>query len=268
MGFGHDSDVGQMDELGRKNSPVHRLDARVKALTTAAFLVVVMSFPRYEVSALLPFVLYPVTLMAVGGIPPGCIARKLLVAAPFALAVGIFNPLLDRHAVATLGTHTLSGGWLSLASIVVRFTLTVSAALILVACTGTHRLCAGLERLGAPQVFTIQLELLYRYLFVIAGEGSRMTRAAELRSAGRGTLRFRTYAGLVGNLLLRSMDRAQRVYQAMNARGFDGRMRVWRPTVLRAGDIAFLVGWLAFFAVARSVNIARELGSFATGGSL
>jgi cobalt/nickel transport system permease protein len=268
MGFGHYSDVGRMDELGRMDSPVHRLDARVKALTTAAFLVAVMSFPRYEVSALLPFVLYPVTLMAVGGIPLGCIVRKLLLAAPFALAVGIFNPLLDRQAVATLGTHPLSGGWLSLTSIAVRFMLTVSAALVLVACTGIHRLCAGLERLGAPQVFTIQLEMLYRYLFVIVGEGSRMTRAAELRSAGRRTLRLRTYAAVVGNLLLRSMDRAQRVYQAMNARGFDGRVRVLRPTVLRGGDYAFLAGWIAFFAVARSVNIARGLGAWVTGGSL
>jgi cobalt/nickel transport system permease protein len=264
MGLWHDSDVGRMDELGRLDSPVHRLDARVKALTTTAFLVTVMSFPRYEVSALLPFVLYPVTLMAVGGIPPGCMMRKLLVAAPFALAVGIFNPLLDRQAVAILGTHTLSGGWLSLASIVVRFMLTVSAALTLVACTGIHRLCAALERLGAPQVFTIQLELLYRYLFVIVGEGARMRRAAELRSAGRGVLRLRTAGALVGNLLLRAMDRAQRVYQAMNARGFDGRVRVLRPTALRAGDFAFLAGWLAFFAVARSVNIARGLGAFVT----
>jgi cobalt/nickel transport system permease protein len=257
-----------MDELGRLDSPVHRLDARVKALTTAAFLVAVMSFPRYEVSALLPFAIYPVTLMGVGGIPPRCIVKKLLAAAPFALAVGIFNPLLDRHAVATLGAHTLSGGWMSLASIAVRYLLTVSAALLLVACTGIHRLCAGLERLGAPQVFTIQLEMLYRYLFVIVGEGVRTARAAELRSAGRGALRLRTYAAVVGNLLLRSMDRAQRVYQAMQARGFDGRVRVMRPTALRAGDFAFLAGWLVFFAIARSVNIARELGVWVTGGSL
>lgn len=257
-----------MDALGRMHSPVHRLDARVKILTTAVFIITVMSLPRYEVSALIPFVMYPLVLMVVGGIPPGCILLKLLVAAPFAMAVGIFNPLLDRHTVVTIGIYGISGGWLSFASITVRFILTVSAALTLLACTGIQRLCAGLERMGVPQVFVVQIELLYRYLFVIVMEGARMLRAVELRSPNRGALRLRTYAALVGSLLLRSMDRAQRVYQAMNARGFDGRMRVLRPGVWGVGDWFFLVGWLAFFAVARGINLARWLGDIVTGVSL
>jgi len=265
MSFGHYIEVGRMDDFGRMDSPIHRLDARVKALTTATFVVVVMSFPRYEVSALTPFFLYPVTLMAVGHIPPGCILRKLLVAAPFALAVGMFNPFLDRQTVATLGPHAISGGWMSFASITIRFTLTVSAALTLVACTGIHRLCAGLERLGLPQVFVVQLQLLYRYLFVIAEEGLRMVRAVEMRSMGRPTMRLRTYASLVGNLLLRAMDRAQRVYQAMASRGYDGHVRVMRPAVVQSRDLLFLAGWVAFFAAARYWNVARWLGSLLTG---
>jgi cobalt/nickel transport system permease protein len=261
-------DVGQMDELGRMDSSVHRLDARVKALTSVVFIATVMSFPRYEVSALMPFALYPCALLVAGGIPLGCILRKLLVAAPFALAVGLFNPLLDRHTVATIGTLEISGGWMSFASIAVRFTLTVSAALTLLACTGIHRLCTGLARVGLPPVFTLQIAMLVRYLFVIAAEGSRMKRAADLRLTGRGGLRLRTYAALVGSLLLRSVDRAQRVYQTMNARGFDGRMRVLRPGVWGGGEWIFLVGWLTFFGIARGMNLARWLGGFVTGASL
>lgn len=257
-----------MDDLARMDSPVHRLDARTKALTTGAFIVAVMSFPRYEVSALIPFFLYPWTLLAVAGVPAGYILRNLLVAAPFALAVGMFNPLLDRHVVATVGGQAVTGGWLSFASISVRCALTVSAALTLVACTGIHRLCAGLARLGLPQVFTVQVELLYRYLFVITEGGVRMRRAVELRATGRSALPLRTYAALVGSLLLRSLDRAQRVYQAMNARGFDGHMRELRPAVWRRGDSVFLAGWLLFFAAARSVNMARWLGGLVTGADL
>lgn len=266
MNLGHTFDIGRLDELGRMDSPVHRLDARVKALTTAAFLVAVMSFPRYEVSALMPFFLFPFAIMASGRIPPGVILRKVLVAAPFALAVGLFNPLLDRHIVATLGPYGISGGWLSLTSIALRFALTVSAALTLVACTGIHRLCAGLERLGLPTVLTLQVQLLYRYLFVIAGEGARMMRSIEIRSWGRRKLRLRTYAALVGHLLLRAMDRAQRVYQAMASRGFEGRIRVLRPPRLRGRDLLFLAAWLAFFIAARFWNVAAWLGGLLTGG--
>ena len=267
MSSGHYIDAGRMDEFGRMDSPVHRLDARVKSLTTAAFIVAVMSFPRYEVSALMPFFLYPAALMAWGGIPPGFILRKVLIASPFALAVGILNPWLDRHVMATLGPYGISGGWLSLLSIIARFALTVSAALALVACTGMHRLCAGLDRMGLPRVFVVQLQLLHRYLFVIAAEGLRMRRGVELRSMGR-PVRLHTYASLVGHLLLRSMDRAQRVYQAMVARGFDGRVRVLRPGAVRTADVAFLAGWIVFFAVARCWNVARWMGGVVTGGGM
>lgn len=268
MSFGHYIEAGRLDELGRLHSPIHRLDSRVKALTTGVFIVAVMSFPRYEIAALMPFFLFPFALMAAGAIPPGYIFRKILVAAPFALAVGLFNPLLDRQTMLTIGSHDISGGWLSFASIAVRFTLTVSAALILVACTGIHRLCAGLERMGLPRVFAVQLQLLYRYLFVITEEGLRMSRGVDMRLMGRRFMRFGAYVSLVGHLLLRTLDRAQRVYQAMVARGFDGQIRVLHPTVLQARDVAFLLLWSAFFVVARMWNLAHGMGRLLTGGSV
>jgi len=40
----HSIEVGKMDELGRSDSPIHRLDARVKIVTTVAFIMTVMSF--------------------------------------------------------------------------------------------------------------------------------------------------------------------------------------------------------------------------------
>ena len=172
-----------MDELGRMDSSIHRLDARAQILATLVFILVVMSYPRYEVSALMPLFVYPFVVIAMAGLPVRYLLKKIAVAAPFALFVGLFNPLLDRQAAGTIGTLTISGGWLSFGSIMIRFFLTVSVALILVACTGIHRLCAGLERMGMPRVFAVQLLFLYRYFFVIGDEGLRMRRSVEIRSA-------------------------------------------------------------------------------------
>ena len=258
--------LGRMDELGRMDTPAHRLDPRAKAVVTVAFILAVASFPRYAVSALVPFLFFPVMLMALGRIPAGCILRKALMALPFALAIGMFNPWLDRRPMAAVGPWIITGGWLSLASILLRFVLTVGAALVLVACTGMHRLGAGMERLGVPRVFVVQLLFLYRYLFVAAGEASRMVRSVRVRSAGSGALPARAYGSLVGHLLLRSMDRADRVHRAMTARGFDGDIRVLRPMRLRWTDWAFVVGCLALFAAGRVWNLAEILGRLATGG--
>lgn len=261
------TELGRLEELGRLDTPVHRIDARAKALTTMAFIVSVVSFSRYEVSALTPFFVYPLALMSLGRIPPGAILRKILIAAPFALAIGIFNPFFDRHPVAVIGSVPISGGWLSFLSILLRFLLTVGAALALVACTGMHRLCAGLGRLGLPRVFVVQLLFLHRYLFVIAEEGSRMLRSVELRSTGPRPLRWRVFGPLVGHLLLRSMSRADRVYRGMVARGFDGEIRILRPAPFRWADLVFVGGWTAFFAAARVWNLAAGLGALLTGGA-
>jgi len=259
------TEVGRLDELARMDTPAHRLDARAKAVVTLAFIGVVMSFPRYDVAALTPFLLYPAALIGAGRIPPRFILRKILLAAPFALFVGMLNPFLDRQPIAAVGPLVITGGWFSFASILLRFVLTVSAALALVACTGMYRLGAGLEQLGVPRVFVSQLLFLYRYLFVVAAEGATMVRAVALRSAGSRSLPLRVYGSLVGHLLLRSMDRAERIHRAMAARGFNGEIRVLRASSFRWTDWAFVIGWLAFFAAARAWNLAEGLGRLVTG---
>ncbi|MCX6995523.1 MAG: cobalt ECF transporter T component CbiQ [Kiritimatiellaeota bacterium] len=256
--------IGRMDELGRMDTPVHRLDARAKAVVTLAFIGVVMSFPRYALSALTPFLLYPVAILAVGQIPARHILKKILVAAPFALAIGIFNPFMDRQPVAALGSLVITGGWVSFASILFRFVLTVGAALALVACTGMYRLGAGLEQLGVPRVFVMQLLFLYRYLFVVADQSVKTLRGVELRSAGARALRPRVYGSLIGQLLLRSLDRAERVYRAMVARGFDGALRVPRPSSFCWTDWGFVGACLVFFAAARAWNLAAACGRLLT----
>jgi len=261
-------EMGRMDELGRLDTPLHRLDARTKIIVTVAFIIGVMSFHRYEVSALMPLFIFPFVIMALGNIPAGYIFRKVAIAAPFALFVGLFNPLFDQHAVLTIGSRTISGGWLSFTSIMVRFSLTVSAALILVACSGIHRLCAGLEQMGVPRLFAVQLLFLYRYLFVIGEEALRMIRSVQMRATGPAALRLHTYGTLTGHLLLRSMDRAQRIYRSMVCRGFDGQVRVLHQTRPGWRDAVFIVGWIAFFIIVRIWNPADGLGRWLTGHGL
>jgi cobalt/nickel transport system permease protein len=258
--------IWRMDEMGGQATPVHRLDARIKILTVLIFIAVVMSLPRYEISALMPFYLFPLALMGWGGIPTGYIFKKVLIASPFAIAVGIFNPWLDSTPMIQVGGIPVSGGWLSFLSILIRFSLTVSVALTLLACTGIQRLCEGMGRMGVPQVLVVQLQLLYRYLFVVVEEGGRLGRGLALRAGPRSRISLRTYGALVGHLLLRSLDRAQRVYQAMASRGYTGETRMMRPPLVRRVDGAFLIGWVLFFGMARYWNLAELTGRLLLGG--
>ncbi len=57
-------DFKQLDLLALRQTAVHRLDPRAKVLTTLCFIVCVVSFDKYQISAMLPFLIYPVALIA------------------------------------------------------------------------------------------------------------------------------------------------------------------------------------------------------------
>jgi len=258
-------DFKRLDRLAAGDTPVHRLDPRAKVLATLVFMVCVVSFGRYEISQLTPFFLFPVAVAALAELPAGYLLRKTALMCPFALAVGMMNPLFDRVPLVTLGPLVVSGGWVSFASIALRGVLTVSAALVLVAVTGFPGICRALERLGAPRAFAVQLLFLYRYLFVLGEEGGRASRARELRSFGGRGRGMGSYASLVGHLLLRTFLRAERIHMAMLARGFTGAFHLPQESRFSRGDFLFLFGWSALFLVLRFNNPSRLLGLLVTG---
>ena len=257
-------DLGRLDRLAFGRTSVHRLDPRAKVVTTLVFLVCVVSFGPYELLPMLPFVLFPLALATQADLPIGFLLRKLLAVAPFAVLVGVFNPLLDSEVLGTIGGVGISGGWVSYLSILARFFLTTVAALVLIATTSFAGVCLALGKLGLPDVLVTQLLLLYRYIFVLGGETMRMARARALRSfAGRG-MGMGVYTQILGHLLLRTYGRAQRVYDAMLARAFSGEVRMLGTLHFGARDAAFVLGWSAIFVLFRLVNVPLALGTLVT----
>ena len=105
-----------------------------------------------------------------------------------------------------------------------------------------------------PRLLVAIIGFMYRYLAVLTGEASRLNRARLSRSAvvegrGGGSLRWRAgvVGGMVGSLFLRSYERSERVYAAMQARGFDGEFRSMGGRALTAAD------WAAFAVVATAI---------------
>ncbi len=253
-------DLGAMDRLSRQQSIVHQLDPRAKLLVTLAFIVTTVSFGKYDLAQLMPFLLYPIFLIAAGRIPFFYIAKKILLVSPFAIMIGIFNPFLDSHILLTLGPLDISGGWISFFSILLRFVLTVSAALLLLAVTGLNDVCLAMEKLGAPRVFSIQLMFLYRYLFVLTEESLRLIRARSLRSFGKHDGGLRSYGPMVGHLLLRTLDRAQRIHLAMHCRGFTGQINRIQPLHFSLSDALFIAFWCFYFISCRFYNLPDLFG--------
>ena len=251
-----------MDLLSYQDTAIHKIDPRAKLIAVLFFILTVLSFGKYEISSLLPFFMFPIYLLSFGNIPAIYIIKKIVIVSPFVLMIGIFNPIIDRNAIMHLAGIGISGGWISFASILIKFILTVSTAFILITCTGFNNICFALNRLGAPKIFSTQLLFLYRYIFVLAEEGARMIRARNLRSFNGKGKGIKSYGPILGNFFLRTINRAERLHLAMSCRGFDGNIRVMNKFRFGINEFLFMIIWISFFILFRLVNVTQLVGSF------
>ena len=258
-------DLKRLELLADSDTPIHALDARAKVLVTLVFIVSVVSCGRYELARLMPFCIFPAVMIAVANLPALFLARKLALISPFVLTVGLFNPVFDQTELYRIGNIAVTGGWISLASLFARSLLTVGAAFILIGTTGFAAVCQALERLGIPQLFTVQLLFLHRYIFLLADETCRASRARELRSCGKKGLGIGSFSSLVGHLLLRTWQQAARIHCAMLARGFVGQFHARRQSRFEVTEICYLLGWSSLFIILRRFDISGIIGKAVTG---
>lgn len=225
-----------------ERTPLQRVDARAKLLVTVTFLVAMLSLPVTCLSDLLLFAVYPAAMCAWGRVDFNRIAKHSLVVLPLVLFVGVFNPLIDREPMFHVGDVTISRGWVSFAAIVVRGMLSVQAVLLLIYSTGFLNLCRAMRRLHMSAVLTTQLLMLYRYIFVLVMQAQSMLRAITSRNVARRGLTLSMWGTVVGQLLIRTLERAERIHLAMSARGFTGRIdTVWHARRWQRRDTLFVL---------------------------
>lgn len=230
-----------------------RVDPRVAIAVSLVYLVVMLSVGVGHLSALLWFALYPIISSALLGLQFSRIFRKSLVVLPLVALIGIFNPWLDLTPAFKIGSIIISEGWISFISIVLRGLLAMQCVLILIESEGFIGLCRGLHRLGIPRFLTDQLQFVYRYIAVLINEASIMKRAREARGFGRRRMPLKMWSTMIGQLFLRTIDRSERIHNAMLARGFNGSLPDFysSPLSLKIADWIYLIVWISLFLVFR-----------------
>ena len=254
------TELREMDELASHTSPVHALDPLAKLLTTVSYIVIVMSFGKYALAPLAIMLLYPVILFQVSGIPVRTCFYKLRIVLPLVLAVGLFNPIFDREIMLRIGTVPISGGMISMLTLMLKGTLCLMASFLLIATTPIDTLCAALRKLHVPSMLVTLLLLTFRYVGVMTQEVQIMTEAYHLRAPGQKGIHHSAWGSFLGQLLLRSMDKAQELYSSMLLRGFTGDFPYARTRFSLRG-LWYPAVCTALFLVFRFVNIPQLLGS-------
>jgi len=209
--------VDFLDRYSRGTTICHRLPATLKIVVTllvilAVVLIPIALWPLHGCALCLVF-----AALSVAGIPVAYLVQRLLLLLPIVSMMALTIPL----------SRGLTTGWDVAASVVVRSLVAFLAALWLVNTTPFEQLLAAFRRLRMPRVFVALLAFSYRYAFVVFDELARMRtaqRARTFRRRGPWAL-WKSAVATVAVLLIRSIDRAERVHHAMLARGWDGNMR-------------------------------------------
>ncbi|MCY3020729.1 MAG: cobalt ECF transporter T component CbiQ [Planctomycetota bacterium] len=238
-----------LDAHATLDSPLHRLDARLKTVFALCFVVVVVSTPAQAYCAFAGYTVLLLSALVLSRLPVGFVLKRLALVLPFVGAAAIFIPFLPSETVG--GGYSLGWGGLAVSrsgmlvfwNILVKALLGAFSVLLLTSTTPFPQLLLGMARLRVPRVLIMITSFAYRYIFVLVDEAQRMARARDSRCYSHRWLWQAPVIGqMIAMLFLRSYERAERVYLAMLARGFDGSLPAEKPGTLAARDCVCACG--------------------------
>lgn len=229
-----------LDPYEPKNSPIHALDARVKFVLAVAFILTTSLTPAGAWPVYVLLFAISISVVVLSDLGVGTVLKRASIAIPFALAAlpVLFTVKGEPLFTLPLGFATLTAsaaGAERFISILFKSFISVQMAIVLAMSTPFPQLLMAMRAVKIPRLLVAIFGLMWRYLFVLADEATRLLRARASRSGAAQQAGFRTggsiawrgrvAGGMAGNLLLRGFERGDRIYAAMTARGYDGEVR-------------------------------------------
>ncbi len=245
------SEIYKLDMEAGKKGWLQEIHPLSKLLVTILFILLTVSFGKYDLSGLLKMGIYLIAAFVLGDISIKMLLKRMKLLLALVCLAGIGNPLFDRETLFVLGSLNVTGGMVSAATLIIKGAYSVSASYLLMITTPMEDLCRALRKLCVPKTIVTILMLAYRYIIVLLKEAERMTDAYMLRAPGQKGISYKAWGTLAGQLLLRSMDRAQVVYDSMKLRGYGGEFPQGCRKTAGMGDYAYGIGWSAALLAVR-----------------
>ncbi|MHC4399525.1 MAG: cobalt ECF transporter T component CbiQ [Planctomycetota bacterium] len=237
--------------LVRRASPVDRIDPRTRIVTAVAVSVLVAianRFPTLGIAAATA-----VLAAAIANLRPLGVLKRLLPVNLFMLSLILLLPWAAEGApMFKIGSAGYSGEGLLLAlRIALKANAIVLAWIVLLGTADVTTVGHALGHLRVPEKLTHLLLFTVRYLDVLHREYLRLRAAMKMRAFRPGMNRhtYRSLGYLAGMLLVRSLDRSERIAAAMKCRGFRGRFYLLDHFHFSRRDAWFAAASLAVLAL-------------------
>ena len=221
-------DIRKIDELGDSDTRIRKINSSIKIIVTIIYVIKILSIKQFTVINITCTVLYPLIIFIIGKVPIKFILKKVLYVLPIILGLSVINLIIDLSYEEIYFSVLL----------IFKCTFALVGALLLIATTGINNLALGLKKLKIPNILIMQILMLHRYIILMMEECYRVKSAYELRTLGEKSMTMKDYGQIVGQMFLRTLDKSEKVYEAMKLRGFEGDLYI--NSNKRAGCIDYL----------------------------
>ncbi|HHS13316.1 MAG TPA: cobalt ECF transporter T component CbiQ [bacterium] len=227
-----------VDKYSGIDSPVHRIDPRIKLIVSFVCIAVVVSDSRSGFAQFALYFLLTALLTVLSRVPAAHILKRCLIVSPFIFMASLFLPLSHILAGDTVHGPSLGASPKAALMILCKAFLAVILLNLLSSTEKFHRLLSGMRRLKIPSLVGTILALIYRSVFVLIDETQKTTRARQSRTPGTLKMpRMTVYGRQVAIIFLRSWKRSQVIYTSMLSRGFNGEFPCTRELSLSRYDL-------------------------------
>ncbi|AKB17241.1 MULTISPECIES: cobalt ECF transporter T component CbiQ [unclassified Methanosarcina] len=243
-----------------KNSPIHRLDPRVKLFFALAIIIYVVSLPRIHdknMVRLLAIEVYLLVLVLVAGLDLRYFFLRILAILPFGLGIALIQPFLRPSFVENytlypldlpLGLSITYEGLAFGSTLLAKFLVCITSIVLLSSTTRLRDMVAAADRIGIPREFTLLLSMMVRYLFLFWAVLKRIRIAQQTRlfDIWNKDVPKRWVLEQVGNsmssIFIRSYEQGERTYISMLCRGYgSGYEKSYYKTKIRTPDVLFVL---------------------------
>jgi cobalt/nickel transport system permease protein len=240
---------------------IARLDARVRIIGAAAFALAVVSLARLDVLTLALAIAFGVMLLA--HLPIGRTVRRVVAMDTFIVFMIAMLPFTvpGEPVFELFGWPASREGFLQALTIGLKASAIVMMAMALLGSMEAVTLARALRSLRAPAGLVHLILFTVRYIDVLDQEYRRLRTAMKTRGFRPSNSRhtYVSFGYLIGMMLVRALERSERILQAMKCRGFSGRFHLETDGRLCAGDVAFslilfgLIAGLIYLEAARVI---------------
>lgn len=221
-------------------SGLRQWNAGVKAVLAVGSLLLILGFDNMW-AALAGLCMTSGITLLLGKTPWKVYGRLLLL--PFAFLIFGCVAIAVEFAGSPAGEWNLNAGffWICMSGeglrqagyVFLKSMAGMSALFMLSLSTPAAELIGVLQKCRLPGVLIELMHLIYRYLFILLDVALQLDTASKARLGDRSFVQScRSFAMIAGNVFLISLKKGNQYYDALLARGYEGRLAFWTEEAL------------------------------------